>query len=377
MRIALVAGEASGDLLGAGLLAALRRRVPELQACGIGGPALRAQGLELWWPSEELAVMGLIEVLGRLPKLLTIRRDLVRRLMSDPPDLYLGIDAPDFNLPVEARLKMRGVPTVHYVSPSIWAWRPERAARIGRCADQVLCLFPFEPELYARHGVRASFVGHPLADHYPLQRAPTAARATLGLPLGAPLLAVLPGSRRQEIRRLAPTFLAAAMRLRERIPRLVVAIPAANADCLAQLRALIEPRHGVLLYPGQADLILQAADAALIASGTASLEALLARVPMVVAYRLAPLTHAWVRWAKLMRSPWFALPNVLAQRRLVVELAQDEVRTDRLVEELTPLLTQPPDPDLLATYARIHAELRCDASQRAAEAILTRLSPAS
>src|SRR5690606_31242729 len=315
-RFALCAGEASGDLLGAGLVEQLRARFPDALFAGIGGDAMRAAGFEAWHDAQELAVMGFAEVLAHLPRLLKLRRGFRRRVLDWKPDAFIGIDAPNFNLGVEKWLKRRGVRKVHYVSPSVWAWREKRAEKIGLSADLVLCLFPMEPPIYARHDVDARFVGHPLADAMPLDPDRAAARAQLRLPADVPVLAVLPGSRLGEISRLGPPFLEAATRVAREIPDLNVVIPAANAACRQALEPLLSdsrfPMPDSRLLDGQARTAIVAADVVLLASGTATLEAMLAKRPMVVGYRIAPLTHAIVKGMGMLKVDRYALPNVLA-----------------------------------------------------------------
>ena len=384
----LVAGEASGDLLGADLVAALRERYPDARFAGIGGERMIAAGFESWHPIGALSVMGLVEVLRHLPRLLAIRRDVVRRTRQLRPDVFIGIDAPDFNLGVERRLKRRGIRTVHYVSPSVWAWREKRAAKIGASADRVLCLFPMEPPIYARHGVDARFVGHPLADRMPIEPDRTGARAALGLPADARVLAVLPGSRLGEIARLAPDFLGAAALLRRTLPDLRVVVPAANAACEAAIEAHLRAAgiddpasHGItIVSPAAAAsdsrlpipdsrIAMAAADAILVASGTATLEAMLAKRPMVVAYRIAALTYRIVKGLGLLKVDRYALPNVLAGRDLAPELMQDACTPDALAAALAPMLRGEADPGLSAEYVRLHEALRRDASRSAAAAI--------
>ena len=374
LRIALVAGEASGDLLGAGLIQALREHYPDAQFAGIGGPGMQAAGLDAWWDCSELAVMGIIEVLRHLPRLLALRRALLVRTRAWRPDVFIGIDAPDFNLGVERRLKRRGVRTVHYVSPSVWAWRESRAARIGRSADRVLCLFPMEPAIYARHGVDARFVGHPLADSFALEPDRSFARRALGVPEEAPVLALLPGSRLGEIARLGPIFLDAARRLATRIPGLVVLAPMANPACRAALETidptLASADSRVRLIDGQAHQAMIAADVVLLASGTAALEGMLAKRPMVVGYRIAALTYWIVRSFGLMRIDRYALPNVLAGEVLAPELMQDECTAENLAAAVQRWFREP---DAVAAlrprYLKIHLQLRRDASRSAAAAI--------
>ena len=371
-RFVLVAGEASGDLLGAGLISALRERFPDAEFAGVGGSRMVAAGLDAWHAADELAVMGLAEVVTHLPRLLALRRDVRRRALAFRPDAFIGIDAPDFNFGLERKLKAAGIRTVHYVSPSIWAWRAKRARTIGRSADLVLCLFPFEPAIYAKHGVRAAFVGHPLADQFTLDPPQAPARASLGLPGDVPVLALLPGSRLGEIRRLAGDFIGAAQVLRGRLPDLRVVAPMANAAC----RRAFEEKLGAMradfvhVVDNHASEAMIAADAVLLASGTAALEAMLAKRPMVVAYRIAPLTYRIVTGLKMLETNRYSLPNVLAGRDLVPELMQDACSPEALAEALLPSLRERrPPPPLLAEYRHLHLELRHDASRSAAAAV--------
>lgn len=374
-QFVLVAGEPSGDQLGAGLIQALRAHFPAAGFAGIGGERMVEAGLASWHRLERLSVMGLVEVLRHLPALLAIRGDVVRRTLALRPAAYIGIDAPDFNLGVERRLKRGGIRTVHYVSPSVWAWREQRAARIGRSADRVLCLFPMEPPIYARHGVDARFVGHPFADAMPLEPDRAGARARLGLPMQARVLALLPGSRLGEIARLAPDFLRAAQQLCASRPDLRVIAPMANAACRAafeQVLAQVWPGAGttLMLSDGQARAAMTAADAVLLASGTATLEAMLAKRPMVVAYRIAPLTYRIVRLLGLLKVERYALPNILAGRDLAPELMQDACTPAALAHALAPLLDRgASDAALQAEYRRLHLALRADANASAAAAI--------
>jgi len=382
MKIALVAGEASGDLLGAGLVTALRRRYPDAQFAGIGGDAMRAAGMDAWHDASELAVMGLSEVLSHLPRLLRLRRDLRERVLAWKPDVFIGIDAPDFNLGVERWLKQRGVRTVHYVSPSVWAWRESRAQKIGASADLVLCLFPMEPAIYARHGVDARFVGHPLADAMPLEPDRAAAREALGLPQDVPVLAVLPGSRLGEIERLGAIFLEAASRVSQGIPGLRVLIPAATPACRAAMAALLSdarfPIGDFRLLDGDARTAMVASDVVLLASGTATLEAMLAQRPMVVGYRIAPLTHAIVKGLGMLKVDSYALPNVLAGERVVPELMQADCTPVQLADAVLRWFHDPAAIERLQPRFRaIHAELRRDASAQAARAVAELLGDGS
>jgi lipid-A-disaccharide synthase len=373
-RIALVAGEASGDLLGAGLIQALKRRYPDAEFAGIGGERMRAAGLEAWHDANDLAVMGLAEVLRHLPRLLKLRKTLRQQLLDWRPEVFIGIDAPDFNLGIERWLKQRGVRTVHYVSPSVWAWREQRAARIGASADRVLCLFPMEPAIYARHGVDARFVGHPMADELPLQPDAAQARAELGLHDRAPVLAVLPGSRLGEISRLGEVFIEAARLVAERVPHLQVVLPAANTACADALQPLLAaapfPPPRPRLLQGQARQAMVAADAVLLASGTATLEGMLAKRPMVVGYKVAPLS-AWIaRKLKLLKVNRFALPNILANEDLAPEFMQEDCTPLALAEALLEFLHDPARTEALQTrYRELHLQLRQDASTSAAAAV--------
>jgi lipid-A-disaccharide synthase len=378
----LVAGEQSGDQLGAGLMHALRERFPSAQFFGVGGPLMQAAGLEAWFDASELAVMGLWEVLSHLPRLLRRRAEVIARTLALRPTLYIGIDAPDFNLAIERKLKAQGVLTTHYVSPSIWAWRHERAAKIGQSADLVLCLFPFEPALYEHYGVRARFVGHPLADQFPLEPTPMFARTALGLPLQQPVLAILPGSRKTEVKLLAKPFLDAAAALKARFPRMTVIAPMANAQVHETLRAQLEPHHSVLLLEGQAKLALQAADAVIVASGTAALEAALARKPMVVCYRVSAVTYFIARRLGLLKTAFFSLPNKLAERALVPELEQDQVQSERIAALLESAFAERFEAtesansqgELQLSYLEMHLSLKQDADVQAANAIIELLT---
>jgi lipid-A-disaccharide synthase len=375
----LVAGEASGDQLGAGLIASLRELFPSARFAGIGGPRMAATGMHIWHPAEKLSVMGLVEVLAHLPQLLAMRRDVYQRVLRNPPAVFIGIDAPDFNLGLERRLKRAGVRTVHYVSPSVWAWREKRAAKLGRSADRVLCLFPMEPAIYARHGVDARFVGHPLADAFALVPDQADARRELDLPQDVPVLALLPGSRLGEIRRLGADFLDAAALLKQQLPQLHIIAPMANTTCRAAFQRILDdsalsPQPSALpfvhIIDGNAHQAMIAADAVLLASGTAALEAMLAKRPMVVAYRLAPLTYRIVRWLRLMRTNVYSLPNILAGKTVVAELMQDACTPAALSQALLPFLRSRTLPqEILQIFQRLHGELRGDADRRAAAAV--------
>ncbi|HWS04069.1 MAG TPA: lipid-A-disaccharide synthase, partial [Gammaproteobacteria bacterium] len=326
LRVGIIAGEMSGDLLGAGLIRALRERHPDAIIEGIGGAQMMAAGCRSLFPMEELSVMGLFEVLAHLPRLLRIRRSVIKHFLADPPDVFVGIDAPDFNLGVERRLKVAGIPTVHYVSPSVWAWRKGRIKTIARSVDHMLTLFPFEMAVYQEHHVPVSCVGHPLADLIPDHVDAVAARADLHLPVGVPLVALLPGSRAGEVARLADIFIATVHWCAHHRPGVHFVVPLANAITRDIFVGALRRHMGDLpvhLIDGQARQAMAASDAVLLASGTATLEALLLKRPMVVAYRLARLTYWLARW--LVHLPYFSLPNLLAERALVPEFLQDEV----------------------------------------------------
>lgn len=372
LRIALVAGEASGDILGSGLMQALRDRHPDAEFIGVGGPRMEALGLRSMFPMERLSVMGLVEVLGRLPELLRRRRQLIADLVEARPDVFIGIDAPDFNLTVELRLRRAGIRTVHYVSPSVWAWRQKRVLKIRDGCDLMLTLFPFEAQFYAEHQVPVRFVGHPLADAIPLQADRTQARRGLGLPEEGGVVALMPGSRGGEVSRLGPLFLDAAERLRTLRPGVHFVMPCANAERRAQLEQLLVNRDLPLtLLDGRSHEALAACDAVLIASGTATLEALLFKRPMVVAYRVAGLTYRILK--RLVKSPYVSLPNLLAERLLVPELLQDAATPDALAQTLAPLI----DGGTAQTdgFDVIHRALRRDASVQAADAVLSLVGP--
>ena len=380
MRIALVAGEASGDQLGAGLIAQLRARFPDAEFAGIGGPAMRAAGIDAWHDSQELAVMGLAEVLKHLPRLLRLRSRLRRRILAWAPDVFVGIDAPDFNLGVEKWLKHRGVRTVHYVSPSVWAWRESRAAKIGDSADRVLCLFPMEPPIYAKHAVDARFVGHPLADAIPLEPDRFAARHALAVPDHVPVLALLPGSRLSEIANMLPVFLEAAELIAQRIPSLLILLPAANAQCDAAIRERLQPKPElaarVRVLDGDAQRAMIASDAVLLASGTAALEAMLCKRPMVVGHRISPLTYRIVTRLGLLKTQYVSLPNVLADAPLIPELLQQDCVAEKLAAACLRWFGQPQAIDvLLPRFVELHGQLRCDASARAADAVAELIAP--
>ncbi|AEA67252.1 MULTISPECIES: lipid-A-disaccharide synthase [Pseudomonas] len=367
LRIALVAGEASGDILGAGLMRALKVQHPAVEFIGVGGPLMEAEGLASYFPMERLSVMGLVEVLGRLRELLARRKKLIQTLIDEKPDVFIGIDAPDFTLNIELKLRQAGIKTVHYVSPSVWAWRQKRVLKIREGCDLMLTLLPFEARFYEEKGVPVRFVGHTLADTIPLEADRDAARQALGLPEG-PLVALMPGSRGGEVSRLGGLFFDAAERLRALRPGVRFVLPCASAQRRVQLEALLVGRDlPVTLLDGRSHEALAACDAVLIASGTATLEALLYKRPMVVAYRLAPLTF-WIL-KRMVKSPYVSLPNLLAQRLLVPELLQDDATAEALATTLSPLIDG--GEEQTRGFDEIHRTLRRDASNQAADAVLT------
>jgi lipid-A-disaccharide synthase len=371
--IVLVAGEASGDNLGAHLIEALRARLPAARFAGIAGPRMIAAGCEAWERAENLAVMGLFEVIPHLPRLLRIRRKLLDRVLAERPDVYVGVDAKEFNLRLAPQLKAHSIRTVQYVSPQIWAWRQGRVRTIGRAVDLVLCLLPFEKQFYDAHGVHAVFVGHPLADQIPLHLDPLAARAALGLARDGAYVALLPGSRHGEVTRLSPDFAATVVWLRERRPELKFVAALANETTRRIFTtALMDAgvRDAVALVDGNAQQVMAASDAVLLASGTATLEATLVKRPMVVAYRLGALTSFLLKTLKLFKAPFFAQPNLLAGRQVVPEYFNDEVRAAVLGPAVLEQLERADRDQLVQTFASIHGRLRRDASARAAEAIL-------
>lgn len=374
LRVGMVAGEVSGDLLAGLMLTGLKRRWPDLQAYGIGGPQMAAQGFEALWPHDKLAVRGYVEVLRHYREIVGIRRQLRDRLLTDRPPLFVGIDAPDFNLDLEADLKARGMRTVHFVCPSIWAWRAGRIDKIRRSVDHVLCLFPFEPALLAQHGIEATYVGHPLADVIPAKADRSAARRALGLEEGDQVLAVLPGSRASEIRYLADVFFAAALRVQRARPGLKIIVPA-----LPALRAAIESAAaragletsgagGLQILVGHSHQALAACDLTLIASGTATLEAALFKRPMVIAYRMNAIS--WQIMKRQALQPWVGLPNILLQERAVPELLQHEATPERLARAVLDWLEAPAKMAAVQQrFAQLHTDLRRDTPNLAADAI--------
>lgn len=369
----MVAGEASGDLLGGMLLAALKARWPALRAEGIGGPRMAEQGFEAWWPSQRMAVRGYAEVLRHYRALSAIRRETARRLIARPPTAFIGVDAPDFNLGLEQSLRRAGVRTLHFVCPSIWAWRGGRVHKLAQSADHVLCLFPFEPPLLQRHGVRATFVGHPLADAIPMQPPRQQARAALGIDEALTTVALLPGSRRSEIEYIGPRLLQAAALLAKRRPALHFAMPVAAGveDLLLPMAARLGPA-GLRSVVGRSHEVLAACDLALVASGTATLEAALFKRPMVIAYRMHPLS--WQLMKRMAYQPWVGLPNILCQSFVVPELIQDACTPAALAEAAESWLDDPARAQSLRErFEQVHQTLRRDTAACATQAIAQEL----
>jgi lipid-A-disaccharide synthase len=376
LRVAIVAGEASGDQLGAGLIAEIKRRHPQAEFVGVGGELMRAAGQQIWHDYHALAVMGLVEVLKHLPRLLRLRTHLLTQLLTWKPDVFIGIDAPDFNLGLEKKLKRAGIKTVHYVSPSVWAWRASRAKKIGQSADSVLCLFPMEPPIYSHYGINAHFVGHPMADRFALSPNQAHAREQLNLSSENRVLSILPGSRISEIEKLLPIFLDTAVQLQKNNTGLHIAIPAANEKCEMAIKAITQnfKLNNFHLYSGQSHEVMIAADVILLASGTAALEAMLAKRPMVVAYKISPITYFIVKTFGLLKVENVSLPNVLANKRIIPELMQSQCTSGNLVAELNALLHQKNHQSLFDEFTRIHLNLKQDANVLAADAVLRLLA---
>ena len=379
MMIALVAGEASGDQLGAALIAALKEQDPNIRFAGIGGPLMRAQGMDCWWDYTELAVMGLFEVIRHIPRLIRLRAQLIDRVIELQPDVYIGIDAPDFNLGVEKRLKHRAIRVIHYVSPTVWAWRPGRVRTIARATERLLCLFPFEAQYYRDETVQTDYTGHPMADKIPLQNDIGQARTALGLDSNGAYIALLPGSRKSEVEKLIKPMLDAAEILAKKNPHMrflvSAATPAIGEILASELRQ--HPAANCQVISARGTEIMAAADIVVCASGTATLEVLLINRPMVVCYRLAGATYALVKWFRLVKSRFFALPNILADESLVPELLQDQVTGKRIAHEVSNWMDQPAlCDDLGRRFDQIHRQLMTNAAASAATAVLQHITSA-
>jgi lipid-A-disaccharide synthase len=372
-RIALVAGEVSGDALGAGLIRALSKRYPDAVFEGVSGPEMAAAGCRPLALIDELALFGLGEVVGEIPRLLRLRRRLYRHWTERRPDVFVGIDAPAFNTGLERRLRAAGIRTVHYVCPTAWAWRERRVRKLRKAVDLMLAIFPFEEAFFARHGVPVRYVGHRLADELPLHPDADAARAALGLPAAGRWLGLLPGSRLSEVRRLGPAFIDTALWLRRRLPDIAFVAPMAGPGVAALFRAQLRERAPDLtvhLSDGRSREVMRAADALLVASGTATLESLLAKTPMVVAYAVSPLTYRIVRHLRLLKTEHVSMPNLLAGRSLVPEFLQQEVQPEILGPSLQRLLTSPAARAAqVDAFDELHERLRRNADTAAAAAV--------
>jgi len=373
IRIAMVAGEASGDLLASHLIRAIRGHLPDAQFFGIGGPKMQAEGFELLWPCERLAVHGYVDALKRYRELSGLRKSLLARIRRERPDAFIGVDAPDFNLWLEGKVKAAGMPAIHFVSPSIWAWRGRRIGKIARSVSHMLCLFPFEPPLYEKAGVPVTYVGHPLADVLPLVPNRLQARETLNLPEDATVLAMLPGSRQSEVRNLADIFIATARLLHQRRPEVRFLVPLATRETRQLFDEAIYRNQAAdlpirMLY-GHAVDAMTAADAVLVASGTASLEAALLKRPMVITYRMGKWQYRLMK--RLAYLPWVGLPNILCQDSLVPELLQDDATPEKLAEALEGWLNDPAACQALTErFTALHHSLRQGTADKAAGAIL-------
>ncbi|GAB3488563.1 lipid-A-disaccharide synthase [Marinomonas epiphytica] len=373
-RYVLVAGEASGDILGANLMASIKAMQPDAIFEGIGGPLMAAQGLVSRVPMDRLSVMGLVEVLGRLRELLGIRKSLLQDCLKNPPNAFIGIDSPDFNLPLARKLKQAGIPTVHYVSPSVWAWRQKRIFKIKKSVDLMLALFPFEMPIYQQHGIPVVCVGHTLADEIPLESDVDKARQSLGLSaLEEPVFAILPGSREGEVSRLAPLFADTMVQIKNKLPNASFLIPAANPERQQQIESILaEKGVQACLIAGQSRTVMAAADAVLLASGTAALETMLVKRPMVVSYRVNKLT--WAIMKRMIKVPYVSLPNLLSNQTLVPELLQDEATPENLAQQLVDTWRGfVNDDNIQQEYFALHKMLKKDAGKVGAQAIIEML----
>ncbi|MBU2886984.1 lipid-A-disaccharide synthase [Gilvimarinus agarilyticus] len=371
IRIGIVAGEASGDLLGAGLIQALKHHYPHVEFSGIGGPKMLAEGFHSFFPQDRLAVMGLIDPLKRLPELLKIRRFLFEHFSEQAPDVFIGIDSPDFNLTLEQNLRKSGIKTVHYVSPSVWAWRSGRIKKIKRAVDLMLTILPFETAIYQQHQVPVKFVGHPLADSIPMQPDKHAARKKLQLDASSAVVALMPGSRHSEVERLGPLFFQAAKLMLKQRPGLRFVLPAASGQRYKQLHQMLGPHSDlpVTLVQGQSHDVMAAADVVLLASGTTALEAMLLKKPMVVSYKMAWLSFKIMRAMALVR--FVSLPNLLADREVVPELLQADADPEQMSEAVLRYFNQPElTAELVETFTQQHQSLKCNANQTAAAALI-------
>ncbi len=370
LTIALVAGETSGDILGAGLIRTLKKHHPNIKFVGIAGPRMQAEGCQAWYEMEELSVMGIVEVLGRLRRILAIRRDITKRLIDLKPDVFIGIDAPDFNLSLEGKLKQASIKTIHYVSPSVWAWKQKRVFKIKRNTNLILAFLPFEKAFYDKFDVPCRFIGHKMADDILLEPDQTAMRQQLGIPVDCQCLALLPGSRHAEVTLLSEPFLKAAQLLRDKFPDLHIVVPLVNGKRRAefeQIKAEIAPKLNLQLLDGHAREAMIASNAAILASGTVALECMLAKCPMVVGYKMKAFTF-WLA-KKLIKTPYVSLPNILAGKEIVPELLQHDCTPENIANHIVPLLKSD-NSELKATFLALHKQIRCNADEQAAQAVL-------
>ena len=370
LTIALVAGETSGDILGAGLIRTLKKHHPNIKFIGIAGPRMQAEGCQAWYEMEELSVMGIVEVLGRLRRILAIRRDITKRLIDLKPDVFIGIDAPDFNLSLEGKLKQAGIKTIHYVSPSVWAWKQKRVFKIKRNTNLILAFLPFEKAFYDKFDVPCRFIGHKMADDIPLEPDQTAMRQQLGIPVDCQCLALLPGSRHAEVTLLSEPFLKTAQLLRDKFPDLHIVVPLVNGKRRAefeQIKAEIAPKLNLQLLDGHAREAMIASNAAILASGTVALECMLAKCPMVVGYKMKAFTF-WLA-KKLIKTPYVSLPNILAGKEIVPELLQHDCTPENIANHVLPFL-EGDNTELKATFLALHKQIRCNADEQAAQAVL-------
>jgi lipid-A-disaccharide synthase len=376
LRIAMVAGEPSGDVLAAGMVAELKRLYPDAIIEGIGGPNMQAQGFHSLFDMETLSVMGLVEVLSHLPAILKVKKALLAYFSDNPPDIFVGIDAPDFNLRVEKELKSKGIKTIHYVSPTIWAWREKRVHKIAKAAGRVLGLFPFEQQVYDKYDVPYTFVGHTMADSIALTPDQQASRNTLNLPIDKAVLAVLPGSRRGEVDTLLPIFIETMEKIAAQRPDIEFVIPAANVHRLEQINGMLKEANNaserlpIHVTEGTSRDAMIASNVILLASGTATLEAMLCKRPMVVAYKLSPITYKIMQ--RLYKAPFFALPNLLANEALVPELLQEDVNPDTLSQHALTYFDSD-NTDLISRFTDLHHTLKCNADKTAAQAVVEEL----
>lgn len=376
VRIAMVAGEASGDLLGSHLIQALKARLPNAVFYGIGGPKMTAQGFQAWHPLEKLAVRGYVEVLRHYREIAGIRSDVKRRFLAEPPDVFIGVDAPDFNLALEKALKQGGIPSIHYVSPSIWAWRGKRIHKIGAAVSRILALFPFEPRLYEEQGIPVSYVGHPLADILPIEDRRNEARELLGLSVQQPIFALLPGSRQSELQYMADTFISTAREINKTLPHALFLVPLTTRETRLQFETALYRCNArdlpIRMLFGHAHEAMMASDSVLVASGTATLEAALVKRPMAIAYKMAPFSYRMMR--RMGYLPYVGLPNILAGKFVVPEFIQDDATPENLAQALLNFYADK------ATCARIsevfrgiHMQLKQNTAEKAASAILDSL----